>query len=145
MLLYFLPPPRSPPAGHKRRLGLLGAKRTTITVHRSEEILPRDVVAAAGGATSHLVRQGTSVSSGEDGGGGGNASGDGDFGEGSERYSSDDNSFPRSQNDRKGGKEAAAGGGCVKGERVSSCSRATSIFTFASSPTVVPFFLPALE
>ena len=28
--------------GHKRRIGLLGAKRTTITVHRSEEILPAD-------------------------------------------------------------------------------------------------------
>ena len=42
-------------SGHKRRLGLLGAKRTTITVHRSEEILPREV--------GHLVRQSTSVSS----------------------------------------------------------------------------------
>lgn len=42
--------------GHKRRLGLIGAKRTTITVHRSEEVLPSDV-------GKHLVRQGTSVSS----------------------------------------------------------------------------------
>ena len=42
--------------GHKRRLGLIGAKRTTITVHRSEEVLPQDV-------GRHLVRQGTSVSS----------------------------------------------------------------------------------
>ena len=42
--------------GHKRRLGLIGAKRTTITVHRSEEVLPSDV-------GRHLVRQGTSVSS----------------------------------------------------------------------------------
>ena len=42
--------------GHKRRLGLIGAKRTTITVHRSEEVLPCDV-------GRHLVRQGTSVSS----------------------------------------------------------------------------------
>lgn len=42
--------------GHKRRLGLIGAKRTTITVHRSEEVLPGDV-------GRHLVRQGTSASS----------------------------------------------------------------------------------
>ena len=27
-------------SGRKRRLGLLGPKRTTITVHRSEEIVP---------------------------------------------------------------------------------------------------------
>lgn len=46
-------------SGHKRRLGLLGAKRTTITVHRSEEVLPQHA--------HHLTRQGTSVSSGEDG------------------------------------------------------------------------------
>ena len=43
--------------GHKRRLGLIGAKRTTITVHRSEEVLPGDAVGR------HLVRQGTSASS----------------------------------------------------------------------------------
>ena len=35
---------------------MIGAKRTTITVHRSEEVLPQDV-------GRHLVRQGTSVSS----------------------------------------------------------------------------------
>ena len=35
---------------------MLGAKRTTITVHRSEEVLPQDV-------NRHLVRQGTSASS----------------------------------------------------------------------------------
>lgn len=35
---------------------MIGAKRTTITVHRSEEVLPSDV-------GRHLVRQGTSVSS----------------------------------------------------------------------------------
>ncbi len=75
-----VPIPNPNHAGHKRRLGLLGAKRTTITVHRSEEVLPRDV----GG---HLVRQGTSVSSGEEGGGGGGgAASEGEFGEGSERY-----------------------------------------------------------
>ncbi|CAB4060956.1 RIMS2 [Lepeophtheirus salmonis] len=52
-------------AGHKRRLGLLGAKRTTITVHRSEEILPSDI--RSRDVTSGLVRQNTSVSSeGED-------------------------------------------------------------------------------
>ena len=63
-------------AGHKRRLGLLGAKRTTITVHRSEEVLPRDVArqAAAG-----------SISSGEEGQGGGASGIEMDFGEGSER------------------------------------------------------------
>ena len=43
--------------GHKRRLGSIGAKRTTITVHRSEEVLPGDAVGR------HLVRQGTSASS----------------------------------------------------------------------------------
>ena len=35
---------------------MIGAKRTTITVHRSEEVLPID-------APKHLVRQATSVSS----------------------------------------------------------------------------------
>lgn len=58
--------------GKSRRLGLLGAKRTTITVHRSEEILPSDsAMAGLGGgpaasgarpASSGLAR-GTSVSS----------------------------------------------------------------------------------
>lgn len=84
-------------SGHKRRLGLLGAKRTTITVHRSEEILPRDVAAMGGGlvgpslghalsaGAAGLVRQGTSVSSGEEGG----QVLDGDFGEGSERSDRD--------------------------------------------------------
>ena len=66
----------SPIQGHKRKLGLIGAKRTTITVHRSEEILPRDV---------GMVRQGTSISSGEE-----QANSlvgfEADFGEGSERY-----------------------------------------------------------
>ena len=61
--------------GHKRRLGLLGAKRTTITVHRSEEVLPRDVIIPphqsqpqyySAGSAGQLMRQGTSVSSGED-------------------------------------------------------------------------------
>lgn len=47
--------------GHKRRLGLLGAKRTTITVHRSEEILPSDANLA--GRSQSFIRQGTSVSS----------------------------------------------------------------------------------
>ena len=45
--------------GHKRRIGLLGAKRTTITVHRSEEILPAE---GGGGIKPQLIR-GTSVSS----------------------------------------------------------------------------------
>ena len=45
--------------GHKRRIGLLGAKRTTITVHRSEEILPAE---GSGGVKPQLIR-GTSVSS----------------------------------------------------------------------------------
>ena len=36
---------------------MIGAKRTTITVHRSEEVLPGDAVGR------HLVRQGTSASS----------------------------------------------------------------------------------
>jgi hypothetical protein len=58
---------------------LLGAKRTTITVHRSEEILPRDT---GGLPPSQLGRQGTSVSSGEDA-----SAFDAEFGEGgSERY-----------------------------------------------------------
>ena len=56
--------------GHKRRLGLLGAKRTTITVHRSEEVLPSDV-------GRHLVRQSTSVSSEGDAAGGGVGGGGG--------------------------------------------------------------------
>ena len=46
--------------GHKRRIGLLGAKRTTITVHRSEEILPAE--GGGGGIKPQLIR-GTSVSS----------------------------------------------------------------------------------
>ena len=46
--------------GHKRRIGLLGAKRTTITVHRSEEILPAD--GGSGGPKPQMIR-GTSVSS----------------------------------------------------------------------------------
>ena len=45
--------------GHKRRIGLLGAKRTTITVHRSEEILPAE---GGGGIKPQLIRV-TSVSS----------------------------------------------------------------------------------
>ena len=47
--------------GHKRRLGLLGAKRTTITVHRSEEILPAD--GGGGGIMKPQLIRGTSVSS----------------------------------------------------------------------------------
>ena len=50
--------------GQKRRLGLMGAKRTTITVHRSEEVLPSEV-------GRHLVRQSSSMSSEGDAGGGG--------------------------------------------------------------------------
>ena len=42
--------------GRQRRLGLIGQKRTTITVHRSEEVIPVEV-------RQGLVRQGTSVSS----------------------------------------------------------------------------------
>ena len=45
-------------AGRTRRIGLLGAKRTTITVHRSEEVIPVNV-----NVDRRLVRQGTSVSS----------------------------------------------------------------------------------
>ena len=45
--------------GHKRRLGLIGAKRTTITVHRSEEILP----AEGSGVPKPSMIRGTSVSS----------------------------------------------------------------------------------
>ena len=45
--------------GHKRRIGLLGAKRTTITVHRSEEILP----AEGSGVPKPSMIRGTSVSS----------------------------------------------------------------------------------
>jgi hypothetical protein len=44
--------------GRTRRIGLLGAKRTTITVHRSEEVIPVNVA-----VDRRLVRQGTSVSS----------------------------------------------------------------------------------
>ena len=44
--------------GRTRRVGLLGAKRTTITVHRSEEVIPVSV-----SLDRRLVRQGTSVSS----------------------------------------------------------------------------------
>ena len=47
--------------GHKRRIGLLGAKRTTITVHRSEEILPAD--GGSGGIMKPQLIRGTSVSS----------------------------------------------------------------------------------
>lgn len=84
-LTYFLSPfLPADPSGHKRKLGLLGAKRTTITVHRSEEVLPRDVIiptqpqsqqfysgpssvgGGGGGLGGGLVRQGTSVSSGEE-------------------------------------------------------------------------------
>ena len=62
----------------RRKMGLLGAKRTTITVHRSEEILPPWKPGGSGAATDVLARQGGSVSSGE--------GGDGDLsGEGSER------------------------------------------------------------
>ena len=63
----------------RRKMGLLGAKRTTITVHRSEEILPPwKPGGGSGAATDVLARQGGSVSSGE--------GGDGDLsGEGSER------------------------------------------------------------
>jgi len=46
--------------GHKRRIGLLGAKRTTITVHRSEEILPAE---GGGGIMKPQMIRGTSVSS----------------------------------------------------------------------------------
>ena len=42
--------------GRQRRLGLIGQKRTTITVHRSEEVIPVEV-------RQGLVRQGTSISS----------------------------------------------------------------------------------
>jgi regulating synaptic membrane exocytosis protein 2 len=45
-------------AGRTRRIGLLGAKRTTITVHRSEEVIPVNIT-----VDRRLVRQGTSVSS----------------------------------------------------------------------------------
>ena len=76
----FLIPMQNADAG-RRKMGLLGAKRTTITVHRSEEILPPwrpGGLGAAAAATDGLARTGTSVSSGE--------GGDGDLsGEGSER------------------------------------------------------------
>jgi hypothetical protein len=56
----------------------MGAKRTTITVHRSEEVLPSDV-------GRHLVRQSTSVSSeGEGGAGGATTPGNADPLEGAE-------------------------------------------------------------
>ena len=44
--------------GRTKRIGLLGAKRTTITVHRSEEVIPLNV-----SLDRRLVRQGTSISS----------------------------------------------------------------------------------
>lgn len=44
--------------GRQRRLGLIGQKRTTITVHRSEEVIPDNV-----SDCRKLVRQGTSISS----------------------------------------------------------------------------------
>ena len=74
----FLTPMQNADAG-RRKMGLLGAKRTTITVHRSEEILPPWKPGGSGAAiTDVLARQGGSVSSGE--------GGDGDLsGEGSER------------------------------------------------------------
>ena len=74
----FLIPMQNADAG-RRKMGLLGAKRTTITVHRSEEILPPwKPGGGSGAATDVLARQGGSVSSGE--------GGDGDLsGEGSER------------------------------------------------------------
>lgn len=48
-----------PGEGRKRRLGLLGAKRTTITVHRSEEIIP------AGSCPPGLIRHPSDQSEGE--------------------------------------------------------------------------------
>ena len=44
--------------GRQRRLGLIGAKRTRITVHRSEEVIPGNI-----SVDKRLIRQGTSVSS----------------------------------------------------------------------------------
>ena len=44
--------------GRQRRLGLIGAKRTRITVHRSEEVIPSNI-----SVDKRLIRQGTSVSS----------------------------------------------------------------------------------
>ena len=44
--------------GRQRRLGLIGAKRTRITVHRSEEVIPCNI-----SVDKRLIRQGTSVSS----------------------------------------------------------------------------------
>ena len=44
--------------GRQRRLGLIGAKRTRITVHRSEEVVPTNI-----SVDKRLIRQGTSVSS----------------------------------------------------------------------------------
>ena len=43
-------------------MGILGAKRTTITVHRSEEILPAEGGGGGSVAKPQLIR-GTSVSS----------------------------------------------------------------------------------
>ena len=44
--------------GRQRRMGLIGAKRTRITVHRSEEVIPGNI-----SVDKRLIRQGTSVSS----------------------------------------------------------------------------------
>jgi hypothetical protein len=88
-------------------MGLLGAKRTTITVHRSEEILPPNragILDAGGGGGGRatpadgggggVAARGASLSSGEGGEGGGGGiggvnvavAGDGELsGEGSER------------------------------------------------------------
>ena len=44
--------------GRQRRLGLIGAKRTRITVHRSEEVIPGNI-----SVDKRLIRQATSVSS----------------------------------------------------------------------------------
>ena len=44
--------------GRQRRMGLIGAKRTRITVHRSEEVIPGNI-----SVYKRLIRQGTSVSS----------------------------------------------------------------------------------
>lgn len=51
-----------PGEGRKRRLGLLGAKRTTITVHRSEEIVP---AGSAGSGLARLAGSGDSEGEGE--------------------------------------------------------------------------------
>ena len=59
--------------GKQRRLGLIGAKRTTITVHRWVTALPcllyvllcrsEEVIPASVTVDKRLIRQGTSVSS----------------------------------------------------------------------------------